>query len=270
MLIVHSDKILGNLGPVIESMNKWKDIGGLIPIAESMKAWKDIGKPISMVESMNAWKDMGQLIPNMESVTALKGMGQLIPNMESVIALKGMGQLISNMESVTALKDIGKSISMVESMNAWKDIGKPISMMQIGLIGSIGNNTKSLLGGLSPVQTKEFYEELVKTVKENESIPDELVENDDAINVYSLEEFKQLCYKIITGVMIILVSSALTWEEIEKVLRGIFDFFGFASATKSLVEKPIEEKQIINNYHIHVGSNEEAMEIIQKIKESND
>jgi DNA helicase IV len=187
---------------------------------------------------------------------------------------KGVENAVSLLRTMKdPMKEIKKSLLVAQSTShtlnqVLAGFQTKQAEMAIQGIDNIDKSLKGLVDELSPSQTKEVYEEIVEIVRENEVIPDELI-NNEGINVYSFVQFKQLSYKIITGVIIILVSSGLKWEEIENLIQGIFSVLGAISAGKSLSKSSKEDKTVINNYHIYVENNLEAIKRTRQIDESN-
>jgi myosin heavy subunit len=267
----------------------------LMMIQNSTNTYKEVSTAINSLQTINdPMKEVRKSLDKISSISdPYKEIRKAVRVMQTVNdPLKEIRKSMTMMQTISnPFKDVGRAVDLLRTMkDPMKEMKRSLIVAQstpynlnpilvdfqikqaelaVQGIDNIDKSLKGLVDELSPAQTKEVYEEIVEIVKGNEDIPDELVGN-DVINVYSFEQFRQLSYKIITGVIIILVSSGLKWDEIEKIVQGIFSVLGAISAVKSLTQESKEETTVINNYHIHAGSKEEAVEVIKQIEEGNE
>ncbi|HDR4695229.1 TPA: hypothetical protein QCQ76_001817 [Bacillus cereus] len=107
----------------------------------------------------------------------------------------------------------------------------------------------SSLSQMDSVSTKQYYEELSSNIR-HANLNELPIEEENVINVISDSKLKSLCYKLTMGLVIILMSSTLTEQEIKDVLNWIGWCLGAAGSVKTLLPTPVQ-KEVHHHHHYY-------------------
>lgn len=179
----------------------------------------------SMIEPM---KEVRQVILTMRpKIDEMIDMKRLLENSIQVSISEIMTEFNESlMISQSSINSVGYNVKDYQ-FNRLETVEKGLE--------NVDSDIDQFVSGLSSVQTMEMYQDVSEVVKGNDILPDELAES-VPIKVYSTEKLKNRSHKIIFVIFIVLMSSGLTWEEIEKVIQNIGCVMGIYASVKSLKE----------------------------------
>ncbi|AEH52420.1 hypothetical protein [Heyndrickxia coagulans] len=177
-------------------------------------------------------------------------------------------------------KDTRKALaSIAEVGSTWNSASKVLSsklnsisayeiLQEVHILEPILENTVT---SLDSRKTNKLYGEVLEIIQEKEL--KEILYQDEhlVINVLSNNKFKLVCYRLLFGLVIILMATTLEYEEIRKMIENIFGLlekFIVIKEIADVINPPAlnKEKQEIHHYHINVNNTDEANEIIEKNK----
>ncbi|MCU4984476.1 hypothetical protein OB991_13965 [Bacillus cereus] len=162
--------------------------------------------------------------------------------------LKGMGY-----DNKSAVKAKGFKKQFVGVNKKLKKISFP-SSENIEEIGAVANTiVAESIKEMDSKKSKVYYEELSETI--NQANVGEILEQEEVkvINVISENKYKTLCYKVTVSFLIILMSSTLEIEEIEKVMMYVGFLLTALGTWKSFDSAPT----IVEHHHHHYHNKDE-------------
>lgn len=142
-------------------------------------------------------------------------------------------------------------------------------------------------------QIKQVYEEVIEFVEETDYLREVLPGDDKSVaNTLSTPALKNRCYQMVMGVVVFLMGTALTTEEIRTIIEQLLKVIETLTSVIDAVTilAPASERQarqnrqlntenqplpqVVNQYHntynIIIKSEEEADKLMDKIKDSQD
>ncbi|OMH30734.1 hypothetical protein [Bacillus thuringiensis] len=120
----------------------------------------------------------------------------------------------------------------------------------------IESTLSSSFNQMDVVSSKQYYEELSSVIRET-NLDEALIEGDNVINVISDSQFKNVCYRLTVGILIIALSSALTDEEIKGVWDSLVYLIALASGIKTLKPAPVQKVEYHHHHHHHYHHDDE-------------
>ncbi|WP_218923397.1 hypothetical protein, partial [Bacillus toyonensis] len=151
---------------------------------------------------------------------------------------RNLGQIFMQQEDV--IQPIRDALKVTESS---RNLGQ-IFMQPVEVIES---TLSSSFNQMDVVSSKQYYEELSSIIRETD-LTETLIEEDDVINVISDSQFKNVCYRLTLGILIIALSSALTDEEIKGIWDSLVYIIALASGIKTLMPTPVQK---VEHHHHH-------------------
>ena len=158
---------------------------------------------------------------------------------------RNLGQIFTHANLLQPIQDtIQDTIRATEgSRNSGQMFMEPVEVIESTLSSSFNQ--------MDVVSSKQYYEGLSSVIRET-NLDETLIEEDNAINVISDSHFKNVCYRLTIGVLIIALSSTLTDEEI----KGIWDFIVGVFTILGVLPIPTPVKKEIHHHHYHNNDDE--------------
>ncbi|MGG1608673.1 hypothetical protein, partial [Bacillus wiedmannii] len=149
---------------------------------------------------------------------------------------RNLGQIFNYANLMQPIQDVLRATE--SSRNSGQMFMEPVEVIESTLSSSFNQ--------MDVVSSKQYYEGLSSVIRET-NLDEALIEEDNAINVISDSHFKNLCYRLTLGVLIIALSSTLTDEEI----KGIWDFIVGVFTILGVLPIPTPVKKEIHHHHYH-------------------
>ncbi|MHA4279045.1 hypothetical protein ACX16R_24260, partial [Bacillus cereus] len=167
-----------------------------------------------------------------------KYMSETLASVNQLEIPKYMSETLASVNQLEIPKYMSETLASIQSLNL--ESLRKIEMMNDSLVRSIYE--------MDGKASNLYYKELTWTI-EQANLREVLVK-EEMLNVISDNKFKSLCYKLTMGLIIILMSSTLLEEDIEKVMT----YLGFILTTlgtwKAFQPVPIQKVEH-HHYHYH-------------------
>ncbi|MGH0697350.1 hypothetical protein ACQVQK_28565, partial [Bacillus cereus] len=183
-------------------------------------------------------KYMSETLASINQLEIPKYMSETLASVNQLEIPKYMSETLASVNQLEIPKYMSETLASIQSLNL--ESLRKIEMMNDSLVRSIYE--------MDGKASNLYYKELTWTI-EQANLREVLVK-EEMLNVISDNKFKSLCYKLTMGLIIILMSSTLLEEDIEKVMT----YLGFILTTlgtwKAFQPVPIQKVEH-HHYHYH-------------------
>ena len=232
-----------NIGQIFNHANLMQPVQEAILATESSRNLGQIFNHANLMQPIQdalrateSSRNLGQIFMQQYDATKL-----VRDALKATEGSRNLGQIFNYANLMQPIQDALRATE--GSRNSGQMFMEPVEVIESTLSSSFNQ--------MDVVSSKQYYEGLSSVIRET-NLDEALIEEDNAINVISDSHFKNVCYRLTLGVLIIALSSTLTDEEI----KNIWDFIvGLFTILGPIIPTPVKKE--IHHHHHHYHNNDE-------------
>ncbi|MFI8679075.1 hypothetical protein [Bacillus thuringiensis] len=239
LMAVHRLEIPKQMSETLATLNRLeipKQMSETLATLNRLEIPKQMSETLATLNRLEIPKQMSETLATLNRLEIPKQMSETLATLNRLEIPKQMNETFATLNRLEIPKFMSKTLASIQSLNL-ESIRK-IEMMNDSLVRSIYE--------MDGRESNLYYEELNRTI-EQANLREVLIE-EEVLNVISDSKLKSLCYKLTMGLIIILMSSTLLEEDIEKVMT----YLGFILTTigtwKAFQPVPVQK---VEHHHYH-------------------
>ncbi|MCU4900774.1 hypothetical protein OB968_16710, partial [Bacillus cereus] len=197
-----------------------------------------MGETLAAVERLEIPRLMGETLAAVERLEIPRFMDETLAAVERLEIPRFMDETLAAVERSEIPRLMSETFATVQSLN----------LESLRKIEMINNTLVKSINEMDGTASSLYYEELAWTI-DQANLREVLIE-EEVINVISDNRLKSICYKLTMGFIIILMSSTLLEEDIEKVMTYLGFILTAVGTWKAFQPAPIQKVEH-HHYHYH-------------------
>ncbi|MGO5005144.1 hypothetical protein [Bacillus wiedmannii] len=232
-------RLMGEALAAVQQLEIPRLMGETLAAVQRLEIPRLMSETLATVQQLEIPRLMGETLAAVQRLEIPRFMDETLAAVQRLEIPRLMSETLATVQQLEIPRLMSETLATVQSLNL--ESLRKIEMMNNTLVKSINE--------MDGTASNLYYEELAWTI-DQANLREILIE-EEVINVISDNRLKSICYKLTMGFIIILMSSTLLEEDIEKVMTYLGFILTAVGTWKAFQPAPIQKVEHHHHYHYH-------------------